>query len=62
MCFNLCEIISDKITNFTLNYENLSEEYVNANERIEIFNKIEQKISLLNRSKNCSKKHPRIVL
>ena len=58
---NLGEIISDNITNFTLNYENLPEEYVNPNERIEIFNTVEQKISLLNPSKNCPKKHPRTV-
>ena len=58
---NLGEIISDNITKFTLNYEKLPEEYVNVNERIELYNKTEQKISLLNPSKNCPKKHPRTV-
>ena len=58
---NLGEILNDKITNFTLNYEKLYEEYVNVNERIEIYNKTQQKISLLNPSKNCPKKHPRTI-
>ncbi len=60
-CLSKGEILNDEITNFTLNYEKIYEEFVDINERIEIYNKTEQKISLLNPSKNCPKKHPRTV-